>query len=105
MTIDEVTNKLTFELVTQTGHLEDREICWQYIRYALIIGIEHFTKEMKEVIALDKLGNEVGRYKGVREASVKLKISRGNIYQVLEEKRHTAGGLIFVKNKDWNYKS
>ena len=100
MTHNEVITKLAKEMITVTGETDHyNTYCW-FIRQALVIGIEHYTKEMEEIVAMDKWGGEQGRFKGVREASTKLGIPRGNIYQVLEGRRPSAGGFIFIRNKD-----
>ena len=100
MTYGEVINKLSLEMALALGDLDTRQTCATYLQMALTIGTEHFTREMEEVIALNKWGEEQGRFKGVRDASLKLGIPRGNIYNVLEGKRPTAGGFIFIRSKD-----
>ena len=100
MTINEVVRKLSIEMVLITGHAEDMSIYRKYLNMALVVGTEHFSKDMIEIIAMNYIGKEVGHFKSIRQASIILGIDRRNIYHVLEGKCHSAGGLIFVKSKD-----
>jgi hypothetical protein len=102
MTIEEVTNKLSFEMVILTGHPEDVSIYQQYIQIGIVLGMEYFKKDQQEVIALDDKGVIVGKFRSVTEASKKLGICRQGIVKVLNARAHSAGGLHFVKQKDWN---
>ena len=100
MTHNEVIDKLAKEMILITGETDHLNTYRWFIRQALVIGVEHYTKEMEEIIAMDKWGGEQGRFKGVRDASEKLGIPRGNIYQVLEGRRPSAGGFRFIRNRD-----
>ena len=99
MTINEVTNKLVFEMVQLTGHFEDADIYKSYIRIALTVGMEYFNPMQEEVVATNQKGVEVGRYKSIEEASVKLNIKRQNIVSVVLGHRNKAGGLSFRKSE------
>ncbi len=100
MTINEVVNKLTFEMVLLTGHTDDAEVYRKYINMALLVGIEHFTIDMEEIIALDHEGVERGRFKGIRDAARKLGLKESSISNVIAGRNHSTGGYIFIKNKD-----
>ena len=95
-----VINKLALELAFQTGRMEDMKLYKQYLRMALTVGIEHFTVDMEEVIALNAEGREKGRYKSVADAAKKLGIQRQNIVAVLNSRKQTAGGYLFMKATD-----
>lgn len=100
MTQDEVINKLSMEMAITVGDFDNLNTYKWYIRQALAIGIEHFTKDMEEVIQMDRFGEEIARYKGVTDASNKIGIRQGDISAVLNGVQHTAGGFIFMKTKD-----
>jgi len=100
MTREYVINKLTCELVIITGDTDNMVSYRKHIAMALDIGINHFTKDMEEVVALDKWGNETGRFKGVTDAAEKLGIPQPYISAVLSGQQHTAGGYRFIKAKD-----
>lgn len=68
---------------------------------ALSIGIEHYTKEMEEIVSLYMDGTEAGRFKSVMEAAEKLGITQSGISNVLTGRCHSAGGLIFMKTRDY----
>ena len=80
------------------SHLQTIRI---YIQMALSIGIEHYTKDMEEIVVMDTHGIEAGRYKCVTDASNKLGIRQGDISAVLTGRQHTAGGYMFMKAKDY----
>jgi hypothetical protein len=103
MIINDVLNKLTYEMIIRTGHFEDSEIYREYLRMALVIGMEHFRPDMEEIVALNEFGVEVGRFKSVSDASKKLNIKRQSIDKVLVGKCHSAGKLIFRKCKLTTY--
>jgi hypothetical protein len=100
MTIREVVNKLALELAFKTGNIENMRDYKNTIQMAVVIGTEHFTKKMEEVVAMTRDGVERGRFKSVDDAANKLDIPRGNIFQVLERRRATAHGYKFIYVKD-----
>lgn len=82
------------------GDLDTLQTCRTYIQMALSIGVEHFTKDMEEIIQMDRNGVEMGRFKSVTDASVKTGIPQYQLSAVLTGIQHTAGGFIFIKVKD-----
>lgn len=100
MTQNEVINKLSIEMAIALGNLDTLQTCRIYIQMALSIGIDHFTKDMEEVIAMDDTGREVGRYKSILDAERNLGVRECNIHQVLSGRNHTAGGYLFIRTKD-----
>lgn len=100
MTQNEVINKLSMEMALDLGDLDTLQTCRIYIQMALYIGIEHYTKEMEEVIMMDHFGIEIARYKSAQDASEKTGINRPSISEVMSGKIHSAGGFIFMKSKD-----
>ena len=100
MTTSEVVNKLSMEMAVALGDLDTLQTCRTYLQMALSIGVEHFTKDMEEIIQMDCNGVEMGRYKSVTEASVKIGISQYSISAVLTGIQHTTGGFMFIKTKD-----
>lgn len=100
MTTNDVINKLSMEMALALGDLDTLQTCKIYIQMALSIGIEHFTKDMEEIIQMDGNGVEMARYKSVTEASVKIGISQHSISAVLTGIQHTTGGFMFIKTKD-----
>jgi hypothetical protein len=68
---------------------------------ALSIGLEHYTKDMEEVVALYRDGVEAGRFKSIGDASNKLGVPQSSISDVIRGVQHTAGGLMFIKTKDY----
>ena len=103
MILDEVVNKLALELMNRTGNIGHAPLYREFLNMAVIIGMEHFTPDMIEIVALLKDGAEAGRYKCTAEASRKLGIAQGNITAVLEGRRHTAGGYLFIRKVDWDH--
>jgi hypothetical protein len=97
----EVINKLARECCLALGDFDHFTTVHTYIQMALSIGIEHYTKDMEEIVAMYRDGVEAGRFKSIREAERKLGIDRRNINQVLRGAAHSAGGLIFIKTKDY----
>lgn len=97
---NEVINKLSMELAMALGDLDTLQTCRTYIRMALAIGIDHFTKDMEEIVQMDRFGEEIARFKSVTEASVKSGIRQGDISAVLTGLQHSAGGFLFMKEKD-----
>lgn len=101
MTRDKVIKGLSSELVTLLkGGADPEVVCRQYIQMALVAGTDHFYSDQEEIIAFDKQGNEVGRYKGANDAAAKLCVNRRDLYRVVEGKRHSCGGYIFKKAED-----
>ena len=103
MTFKQAVDAITSEMVLRTGRPEDMVVYREYIGQALIIGMEHFNPNQKEVVSMDQRGRETGRYRSVSEAAKKLGICRQSINKVLSGERHTAGGLIFIESKNWKY--
>lgn len=92
----QVIKKLALEMASQTGHVEDMKIYKQYIRMALVVGMEHFDPRMEEIIAIDKNGTEIS-FKSEADAAEKLGLNVGNINKVLQGRKKTIGGYSFVK--------
>jgi hypothetical protein len=100
MTQNEVINKLAMEEAVLLGDLDNLNTFRWFIRQALVIGIDHFSKDMEEIIQLTHFGEEVGRYKSLREAARETGIDRRNIHHVLVGQSHSAGGFLFIKAND-----
>ena len=97
----EVINKLSKELCLAQGsfdHFQNNRI---YIQMALSIGVEHYTKDMEEVVAMDRNGVACGRYKGVTDAAKELGVRQSDISAVLTGTQHSTGGFLFMKVKDY----
>lgn len=97
-----VINKLTKELCLAQGTFDYFQVNRTYIQMALSIGIEHYTKDMEEIVALYQDGSEAGRFKSVQEATTKLGILQSCISDVLAGRQHTTGGLQFIRAKDYD---
>ena len=97
----EVINKLSRECCLAMGDFDYFKTVRIYIQMALSIGIEHYTKDMEEVVALYRDGVEAGRFKSEKDAAEKLGIAYQNISAVLEGRQHTAGGLMFMRTRDY----
>jgi len=97
----EVIHKLSRECCLALGDFDHFDTVRSYIQMALSIGIEHYSKTMEEVVALYKDGTEAGRFKSVTEASEKLGIYQSSITNVLSGRCHLAGGLMWMKTKDY----
>jgi len=89
------------ELSIANGDFDHYENNHKYIQMALSIGIEHYTKDMEEIISMDREGVEGGRYKGVTDASKKLGLRQSDISAVLTGVQHSTGGFLFMKVKDY----
>lgn len=100
MTQSEVINNLAMEEAVLLGDLDNLNTYRWFIRQALVIGIDHFTKDMEEIVQMDRFGEELGRYKGVTDASRKTGIRQGDISAVLTGIQHSAGGFFFMKSKN-----
>jgi len=101
MTQGEVINKLSMECALALGELDHLQTIRTYIQMALSIGIDHFRKEMEEIVVVDMYGVECGRYKSTIETSQKLGICRQDITKVLNGRGHTAGGFRFMYSRDY----
>ena len=75
----EVINKLSRECCIAMGTFDYFKTVKIYIQMALAVGVDHFSKEMEEVVALDMNGVEAGRFKSVQEAADKLGIKQSGI--------------------------
>jgi hypothetical protein len=100
MTQNEVINKLSTEMAVELGDFDHLALCRKYIQRALVIGTDHFTTDMEEVIQMDRFGTEIQVFKSVGDASRKTGIRQNDISTVLTGVQHTAGGFIFMKSKD-----
>ncbi len=96
----EVVSKLSHECCLAMGDFDHFQTVSIYIQMALVVGTEHFRYDMEEVVAFYQDGIEAGRFKNIVEASNKLGIHRQNIQEVVSGRRHSAGGLTFIKLKD-----
>lgn len=101
MTQGEAINKLARELCLAQGTFDYFEVNRTYIQMALCVGLEHFTKDMEEVVALYRDGTEAGRFKSVGDASLKLGIHQSCVSDVIRGVQQTAGGLKFMKTRDY----
>jgi|SRR3990172_1896292 len=107
MTHSQVIDKLAMEMaiamdLEEQQGIEDHTPTYRwFIRQALDIGTNHFTKDMEEVVMITKEGAEAARYKGVTDASHKTGIRQADISAVITGRQHTAGGFKFMKAKDW----
>jgi hypothetical protein len=100
MTQSEVINKISMELAIKVGDFDNLDIFRWFIRQALVIGIDHFTQDMEEIVQMDHLGGEIARFKGVTDCSRKTGIRQGDISAVLTGVQHSAGGFLFIRAKD-----
>ena len=100
MTLSEVINKLSMEQAIALGDLDTLQTCRIYIQMALMVGVEHFTKDMEEIVVMNKQGEEVARFKSVSECEAKLGIPQNQISSALNGYQHSAGGFLFMKLKD-----
>jgi hypothetical protein len=115
MTFDQVVEKLGKEMADRLNILIENaiensdlsilrenapQLCKNYIHIALSVGMDHFHPLDEEIIAMDREGVELGRFKSVTEAEIKLGIHKSAISECLNGNRHTAGGLMFLKTKD-----
>lgn len=103
MTQSEAINKLAIECHSLVEQYPDAKYATirKYIQMALVVGLEHFSTNMDEVVALDHNGVELGIFKSTQEASEKLGVYRKNITAVLGGRRPSAGGYRFIKRKDY----
>jgi hypothetical protein len=72
-----------------------------YIQMALAVGVDHYSKEMNEVVAMDKYGTECGRFKSIQDAANKMGIRQNAIVNTLSGRSQWAGGLKWMKVKDY----
>ncbi len=101
MTQGEVISKLTRECCLAMGEFYYYDTIRVYIQMALSVGVEHYTADMEEIVALYKDGREAGRFKSTIEAAEKLGVRRTSISDVLAGRLYTTGGLKFIKTKDY----
>lgn len=97
MTRDYVLNQLTCELVALTGDTENMSAYRKYLNMALDIGVNHFTKDMEEVIQMDTNGRIIKRYKGITDAATKIGIKQCSISDVITGRQNSTHGFIFRK--------
>jgi len=102
MTQSEAINKLAKECCLAIGEFDHFKTIRTYIQMALVIGLEHYDVHDVEIVAMWRDGGEAGRYKSITDASNKLGIARSSIWSVLEGRRVSAGGLIFMRAEDYN---
>jgi hypothetical protein len=100
MTQNEVINRLSLELAVKVGDFDNLNTYRWFIRQALVIGTDHFTRDMEEIVQMDQFGKEIDRFKGVTDCSRKTGIRQGDISAVLTGIQHSAGGFLFIKAKD-----
>lgn len=100
MTVNEVVEKLSMEMALALGELDHLGTCRRYIRMALAVGIEHYTKDMEEIVAMNLNGEEVGRFKSATDCAEKLGIPQSYVSTVLTGIQHSSGGFMFIKSKD-----
>jgi len=98
----EVINKLSHECCLAMGDFSYFKTIQIYIQMALSIGVEHYTKEMEEIVVTTHDGTEIGRYKSIVETSKQLGIFQEGISAVLNGRQQTAGGYKFMKAKDYD---
>jgi hypothetical protein len=94
-------DKLSRECGLTAANLESYLTVRAYIQIALVVGMEYFTKDMTEVIVINKNGSIQGQYKGITEAAKKLKIQQRDISAVLTGRQKTAGGYKFMRMDDY----
>jgi hypothetical protein len=97
----EAINKLSKECCLAIGDFDHYQTIRTYIQMALVVGVEHYTKDMEEVVSFYRDGVEAGRFKSIGDASIKLGIPQSSISDVLRGVQHTAGGLKFMKITDY----
>lgn len=76
----------------------------EYLRYGAREYIKPGSEKMKTIIQCDKNGNFMNKYKSVQEASQKTNVRRSTISGVLTGTYKSAGGYIFVYEKDFPVK-
>jgi len=97
----EVINKLSRECCLAMGDFSYFKTVKIYIQMALAVGVDHYNKEMEEVVAMDQWGVEAGRFKSTQEASDKLGVHRTCIVDCMAGRIQWAGGLKWMKVKDY----
>jgi hypothetical protein len=97
----EVIDKITRECCLELGSFDYFTVVHKHIQRALCVGIEHYTVDMEEIVALYRDGVEAGRFKSVKDAADKLGVTHQNITAVLNGRQHTAGGVMFIRTKDY----
>jgi hypothetical protein len=104
MTQNQVINKLALELAFQTGRMEDMKLYKQYLRMALVVGTDHFLVGMKEIVAMDKEGKELGRFRCIKDVAKKLNLRYDSIEDVLQKRRNSVFGYKFIYAIDMELK-
>jgi hypothetical protein len=97
----EVINKLSRECCLAMGDFTYFKTIRTYIQMALAVGVDHYTTDMEEVVAMDFEGKEAGRFKSIKDAANELNFPRQNIVAVLHGRRPSYCGLKFMKVKDY----
>jgi hypothetical protein len=97
----EVINKLSHECCLAMGSFDYFRTVRIYIQMALAVGVEHYRIDMDEVVALDMEGVEAGRFKSIQEAADKIGIIQSAIVNNLSGRSASAGGLKWMKVKDY----
>jgi hypothetical protein len=100
MTQGEVIEKLSREMALALGDYSTLQTCRIYIQMALSIGVEHYTKDMEEIIVLSIDGREIDRLKSISDVEKKMGIKQQYVSAVLTGQQYSAGGLRFMKVKD-----
>lgn len=100
MTQGEVINKLSMEMALALGDFNTLQTCRTYIQMALSIGVEHYTKDMEEIIVLNYAGQEIDRFKCVTDVERKMGIKQCYVSAVLRGDQFSTGGFRFQKVKD-----
>ena len=97
----EVIRKLSVECAVALGELDHLQTIRTYIQMALSIGIDHFYAHESEIVVLDMEGKEAGRFKNITSAAKAIGIPKTAICAVINGRRHSAGGLMFIKTEDY----
>ena len=97
----EVINKLSRECCLAMGSFDYFKTVRIYIQMALAVGVEHYAKEMEEIVVLDMNGTECGRYKSIVETAEKLGLFAENISAALNGRQQTSGGFKYIKTRDY----
>lgn len=101
MTVDEVTDKISVELALYLDRVGDLPHIKRIVRMAITVGIEYFSKDMEEIMLLNKKGELVKVFKSINDTATVLETDRSIIQRVLAGKRHSIRGYILrkVQNK------
>ena len=96
----QVINKLAKECCLAMGDFDKYKTVKIYIQMALVVGIEHFTIKMEEIVVMTKEGVEIGRFKSITETADKLGLKEENISATLNGRQCSCGGMLFMKARD-----